>query len=78
MKKYSKPRIAYESFEMSVSVASCGIKSPLQSEGDCGYPTRNGVVFIDPTTGCNRFYQDGTYNGLCYHVPTDYFALFGS
>lgn len=78
MKKYSKPQIMFESFALSINVASCEMETPLPSENQCGLPTTKGIVFIDATTGCQFVPQNGIYNGLCYHVPTEYNNLFGS
>ena len=76
MKKYSKPEIVFESFALSVSVSSCEVVTSHPSERQCGIPVRGqGVIFVDETTQCTRFFDyiitdmNSIYNGLCYHVP---------
>jgi hypothetical protein len=78
LKKYMKPRIVFDSFKLSESIATCAIENALPTEGSCGYPSRYGNVFMDIIQGCVYKEQDGEYNGVCYHNPTEYNNLFGS
>ncbi len=77
-KKYSKPTILIESFSLNNSIsAGCEFKTDLQTEGACGYPTRNGVVFTTEVEGC-KYHEPDTNDSLCYHVPTEYTNIFNS
>lgn len=85
-KAYVKPEIFFESFMLSSSIAGdCETETNLQSRGGCGYMTRDGIVFVDKTTGCDVGvpYDDkvGDYmysDSLCYHIPIDTKNLFNS
>ena len=79
MKKiYKAPEILFEDFTMSTSIAAgCDTIVNNASENVCGYPTRNGTVFIAGITGCAYAQPDG-YDGICYHVPTESSDLFNS
>lgn len=85
-KAYVKPEIMFESFVLSTNIAGdCETITSLQVEGSCGYETRDGVVFIDMTMGCNvgvpknEAEDDWIYNNsVCYHVPIDTKNLFNS
>lgn len=68
----------FESFTLSENIAGdCEFKTSLQSEGDCGYDTRNGIIFTDSVGGCVYKRPDNTDN-VCYHVPYDNSELFNS
>lgn len=80
MKKYYEaPRIEFEDFSLSTSIsAGCELVTPLPSnEGNCGYPIRGGIVFVEGTQ-CTNHPQDGMHNGFCYHVPSENGNLFNS
>jgi hypothetical protein len=78
-KAYQKPQILFESFQMSSNIASgCELVTNLPTQGACGYPTRDGVVFVDMLTGCDIGNADGPYNTFCYHVPYAESNLFAS
>ena len=79
MKKYEKPQIVFEDFSLSNNIAAnCEVKTPLQSlEAGCGFPVRGGSVFLSGTL-CTHVTQDETYNGFCYHNPSDVYNLFNS
>ena len=79
MKKiYSKPEITFESFAASTSIAAgCEFKTTLQGPDACGYPTRNGVIFMSDISGC-EYHQPDNYDSLCYHVPIDTTNIFNS
>ena len=77
-KRYEKPQIVFEDFTMSTNIAAgCEFITTNPSEGQCGYPTRNGIVFITEITGC-KYHQPDTNDALCYHVPTVYTNIFNS
>lgn len=77
-KKYEKPMIIIENFSLSTTIAGdCAIKTTTPTEGECGYPTRGGVVFMETVTGC-KYHEPDTNDTLCYHVPTEYANLFNS
>ncbi len=83
-KMYSKPEIMFESFAVSTNIAG-DCKPPYvnnASKGTCGVVTSapGMTVFVDATTGCTIPDKDNDdmYNGLCYHVPSEYSSLFNS
>lgn len=84
MKKiYSKPQIVFDSFELSQSIAAgCEYKSN-HAYGSCaldvdepGWNTT--TLFVSGVGDCSTKTQDGVYNGICYHVPTDDKNVFSS
>ena len=79
MKKYEKPKIVFEDFSLSNSVAaSCEVETPLPSStSGCGIPIRGGVVFMEGLQ-CTHSPQNTLYEALCYHVPEETYNLFGS
>lgn len=83
-RKYSAPEIVFENFSLNTHIAGeCEIDTNIQSKGLCGLEvTATGVgtvtIYIDSTTGCTTETDDGDYNELCYHVPTEYNNLFNS
>lgn len=84
MKKiYSKPEILFENFTLSTNVAGdCGKIVTTHAENVCGiYFTGIGNVFMTGTDGCSDLQvtsDDGQFNGICYHVPTETNLLFNS
>lgn len=77
-KTYSAPEILFEDFALSSSIsAGCEFKTRNQTQGSCGYPTRNGNVFIDANTGCD-YHEPDVNDSLCYHVPNEYANIFNS
>lgn len=77
-KTYAKPEILFEGFSMSTNIAgNCEFKTDTQTQGTCGYPTRNGVIFILEVTGC-KYHEPDNNDTLCYHVPTEYTNIFNS
>ena len=77
-KNYSKPEITFESFAASTSIAAgCDIINDLHGAGSCGYPTRNGVVFVTDVSGC-EYVQPDNNDTLCYHVPVITANIFNS
>ena len=84
-KTYSKPDIFFEDFSLSTNIAAgCEEKPSAHSgvETACGVKWSAGVyVFTEEMDGCNRKLvngQQGEYNGLCYHNPTNNYNVFYS
>ena len=82
-KAYSKPQIMFESFTMSTNIAAgCEKTFGLYSRGECGFEDdTNEIIFAQGTAGSVCTLKGGdesTYNGLCYHVPTESNNLFNS
>lgn len=84
MKKvYEKPVIVFESFVMSASIAAgCENKTNLPSQNQCGIQMEGvGMVFVTGMTGCTDFpvnTEEDSFNGICYHTPTEGNNLFTS
>lgn len=79
MKKlYTKPQIVFESFSLSTNIAAgCEFRNGLQTEGACGYETRNGITFTDEIGACIYKAPDNN-DALCYHVPITTANIFNS
>ena len=85
MKKvYGKPAICFESFSASTSLSSkCEQILGLPAQFVCGIPDENGlgmnIFTVKQGSDCVFPGDDnGIYNGLCYHVPSDANDLFNS
>lgn len=77
-KQYTAPDILFEDFSLSESIAAgCEFINNNPTEGTCGYPTRNGVVFMENVSGC-KYHEPDTNDSLCYHVPNEYANIFNS
>ena len=79
MKKvYSKPQIAYESFQMSQSIAAqCDFVSNL-GKFQCSIEIYDGfTIFMDEANGCDNTPPKND-NKICYDVPSDYVGVFSS
>lgn len=83
-KAYQKPKIVFESFMLSTSIAGdCEVKTYLPSNNTCGLNfTGFGNVFMPDMAGCNNSDMvtsqgDDAYlqisfdpnDTICYHVP---------
>ena len=79
MKKfYSKPEILFEDFSLSTSItAGCEFTEANSTQDVCGYPTRDGMVFVSDVPGC-KFVQPDNNDTLCYHVPDANHNIFNS
>ena len=73
-KAYSKPMITFESFTLSTNIAAGCEYGPYDDE--LYYPGV-GYVFLE-SCGYPVAVDDGSYNGICYHVPTDTRNVFAS
>jgi hypothetical protein len=84
-KIYSKPDIFFEDFSISTNIAAgCEEKPSLYNDSvsACGVKWAADVyIFTENIDGCNRKLvdgQQGEYNGLCYHNPSDNYNVFYS
>lgn len=83
-KTYVKPAIFFEGFTLSTSIAAgCEYKTNLPSPNECGLVFGNITVFLEGMNGCSfgvtdNGSGDGSYNGICYHVPSESSNLFAS
>ena len=81
-KAYNKPEIVFESFSMSTNIAAgCTLTNVTHSSGEygCGYkPDRFNYIIFTSDMGCTTTEDDGDYNGICYHVPSESSSLFTS
>lgn len=85
MKKvYEKPSIIIENFSLTTSVASnCENKTNTPSQGACALIWEDEFlgkieVFYSTMGACKTHEDDGEYNGICYHVPSESYNLFNS
>lgn len=87
MKKYTKPKIIFESFTLSTNIAGdCSVKAEITDWNSCGVvyfdPMTNEeiMLFIEGLSGCWVKIQsdDGIYNGICYHAPESENRMFSS
>lgn len=80
-KNYSKPDILFESFSLCSSIAA-GCARPIRTavQMQCALMAGNRAIFTDQVFACTFKAKDGSaqFDGLCYHVPTDYTNLFNS
>ena len=81
-KEYTKPKIMFEDFALSTNIAgSCEVHVQGANAGTCGLWFAGQMIFQDGVAGC--LYKptlggDGSYNGMCYHVPISSHNLFNS
>lgn len=77
-RQYTAPDILFEDFSLSESIAAgCEFITDNQTEGSCGYSTRNGVIFMESVSGC-KYHEPDNNDSLCYHVPNEYANIFNS
>lgn len=77
-KEYKKPELLFDSFELSESIASGCEHITGHSMNQCAYNVAGKSVFVEAVAVCTTIPQDGTYNGICYHVPNENSNLFTS
>lgn len=84
-RKYSKPEIIFENFSLNTNIAGdCETITELATVGICGikYDDLEGfeeeIVYLTSVSGCTLHEDDGDYNNVCYHNPTEYRNLFNS
>lgn len=82
MKKvYTKPQIAFESFQLTSNIAGdCNTKPNTQADdATCGYNDNGWIVFQNSAVCIHvQVGPDGKHNRLCYHVPTGDMSVFTS
>lgn len=79
-KTYSAPDIVFESFSLSVNIASCDVGTNHGREA-CGYKfDPETIIFVSGVSGCKEVIDDGdpAFDGICYHNPSEDSQLFGS
>ena len=77
---YVSPEIMYEDFSLSSNIAvGCEFTEINATQDVCAYESDLGSVFTDSVGAACAFKpQDGIYDGLCYHVPTEASNIFNS
>lgn len=86
MKKlYTAPQILFESFSMSTNIAGdCESIIDTQAKGTCAVLSSGNIAIFDGSVSACFFTPEGmgqakdTWDGFCYHVPTEYNNLFNS
>ena len=78
-KKYDKPQVFFEDFQLSANIAGdcTGRPNNQSDEGSCGYEDNGFVIFVEGNSGC-AFKTKGPFNRVCYHVPTGDISVFVS
>ncbi len=79
-KRYTAPDIVFESFSLSVSIASCAIGTN-QGQDSCGYKwDPETFLFTSTINECDTVTEDGSkeYNGICYDNPSLDKSLYSS
>ncbi|MCD7807962.1 MAG: hypothetical protein LUH02_01360 [Erysipelotrichaceae bacterium] len=89
-KKYEKPGLIYESFELNQTIAeSCGVTGGGNSLGTpshwskdtCGWSIGGNIVLWgSASNGCNDIVEndDGAPDGMCYNNPSPGQTIFSS
>jgi hypothetical protein len=80
-KTYTKPQIMFENFTLSTNIAGpCEHVTKLPSALQCPYedPELEVNVFVERANGCSYTVASGEHNGICYHIPSENYNLFGS
>lgn len=86
-KKYSKPELYIENFQLTQSIAeNCGaydvgysLGTPGQGDkNSCGWDIGGLVIWLDATRGCTEVYPDIDIDGVCYNNPNGAHTIFGS
>ncbi|MCF0136880.1 MAG: hypothetical protein HUJ66_00785 [Oscillospiraceae bacterium] len=81
---YTKPQIAFDSFELSQSIASCSVITNAVV-AQCAYsdPESGFNIFVESIAACSEFPQpglpsDSSFGGVCYEIPEGNLNLFSS
>ena len=79
-KTYTKPEIMFEDFSLSTSIALGCEYGAHHTEYVCAYEDEDmgKMIFTETISACTTKTQDGLYNTLCYHVPTESNNIFAS
>lgn len=81
MKKvYTKPQIAFESFQLTSNIAGdCNTKPASADETTCGYRVDDSWIIFQGNPPCNFPVGQSTENDkICYHVPSGIISVFTS
>lgn len=77
-KKYEKPRIYLESFELAQNIAACNLGAKHSDGNQCAYlDQETGTKFFSNVSICD-WYGPGVNDLVCYHVPTNNNVIFSS
>lgn len=80
-KEYIKPVIVFENFSLSTNIAAgCEGIVGNPSKDACAVTGTGGIaIFNTELQGCNMEpFEEDSWDGFCYHVPTEYKNLFNS
>lgn len=87
-KKYMKPAVYMETFNLSQSIAAgCGApagggslgKPAHWSKETCGWDMGNFILWVADTVNCNEgIGTDENVNGVCYNNPNGGSSIFSS
>lgn len=77
-KEYKKPELLFDSFELSMSIATGCVGTPVgPTQNTCGIDYGAEVLFLNGMTVCTTKIEDGN-GGYCYHAPSPGNSLFNS
>lgn len=77
-KEYKKPELLFDSFELSMSIATGCVGTPVgPTQNTCGIAYGAVVLFLNGMTVCTTKIEDGD-EGYCYHAPNPGNNLFNS
>lgn len=84
-KNYNAPSVLFESFVVSNNIASnCESIVDNPTRGNCAVVSSGGIRIFDSSVNACVYTPDtfggtpDTWDGFCYHVPTEYNNLFNS
>lgn len=80
-REYAKPQIMFEDFTLSTNIAGdCAHRTFLPSNNTCGMDFSGLIVFMWDMQGCTdiKVEEGGSWDGICYHTPTENSDLFNS
>lgn len=80
-KEYKKPIVVFENFSLSANIAAgCEVKTWLPTNNQCGMNASGLFVFMEGMNGCSdiKVSPGESFNGICYHTPSDSNNLFNS
>lgn len=79
-KKYVKPELFFESFEMNTAIAACAGKIVNAQYGinTCHVEIGGGMTIFVQGANCIASPDNGGWDSLCYDIPSDANKLFYS
>lgn len=77
-KKYNKPKIEFESFELTSNIASCNILGSNSAQYVCAVDDQTGTTIFSDEGICDYTPPDGDRDTICYDVPLGTLVVFGS